>query len=202
MMLDHQEETMSLIDRVKNIILTPKTEWPVIDREPGDVPYIFTNYVAILAAIPAVCGFIGLAIVGVSLPGLGTIRLPVATALLSAIVSYLLTFAIVYVVALVVDALAPTFSSRKNFESALKVTAYSYTPSWLCGIFLLIPGLSFLAILGLYGLYLLWLGLPVLMKTPQDKSLGYTAAVVVIAIVIGIVLGMIQGAIFANPRMV
>jgi hypothetical protein len=192
---------MSLTDRVKNIILTPKTEWPVIDREPGDVPYIFTNYVAILAAIPAVCGFIGLSFVGMSLPGLGTVRMPVASGLLNAIVGYLLTFVIVYVVALIVDALAPTFSGRKNFDSALKVTAYSYTPSWLCGFFLLVPGLRFLTILGLYGLYLLWLGLPVLMKSPQDKSLAYTAAVVVSAIVIGIVLGLIQSALFAYPRM-
>jgi hypothetical protein len=105
------------------------------------------------------------------------------------------------VVALIVDALAPTFSGRKNFESALKVTAYSYTPSWLCGFFLLIPGLRFLTILGLYGLYLLWLGLPALMKSPQDKAIGYTAAVVVIAIVIGIVLGLIQSALFGFPRM-
>ena|SRR5258708_700852 len=192
---------MSLIDRVKNIILTPKTEWPVIDREPGDVPYIFTNYVAILAAIPAICGFIGMSIVGISLPGLGTIRIPVTTGLLSAIVGYLLTFAIVYVVALVVDALAPTFSGRKNFESALKVTAYSYTPSWLCGIFLLIPSLRVLTILGLYGLYLLWLGLPVLMKSPQDKSLPYTAAVVVCALIVQIILGLILSTLFGFPRM-
>ena len=187
---------MSLMDRVKNIILTPKTEWPVIDREPGDVAYVFTNYVAILAAIPAICGFIGFSIVGI-----GPFRMSVASGLLNAIVSYLLVFVIVYVVALIVDALAPTFGGNKNFESALKVTAYSYTPSWLCGIFLLIPRLSFLAILGLYGLYLLWLGLPVLMKAPQEKSLGYTVAIVVIAIVIGIVLGAIQSTIFSFPRM-
>ena len=193
---------MSLIDRVKNIILTPKTEWPVIDREPGDVAYIFTNYVAILAAIPAICGFIGMSIVGMSVPGLGTVRMPVVSGLLNAIVSYLFTFVSVYVVALIVNALAPTFSGRKNFESALKVTAYSYTPFWICGIFLLIPGLRFLTILGLYGFYLLWLGLPLLMKSPQDKSLGYTAAVVIVAIVIGVVLGLILGALFAYPRMV
>jgi Yip1 domain len=192
---------MSLVDRVKNIILTPQTEWPVIDREPGDVAYIFTNYVAILAAIPAICGFIGTSIVGVSLPGLGTVRMPVTAGLLNAIISYLLTFAIVYVVALITDALAPTFSARKNFESALKVVAYSFTPFWLAGIFMLIPALRFLAILGLYGLYLLWLGLPVLMKSPKDKALGYTGAVVVCAIILMIVLGVILGALFAYPRM-
>jgi len=122
--------------------------------------------------------------------------------LANAIVGYVLTFVIVYVVALIVDALAPTFSGRKNFESALKVTAYSYTPFWICGIFLLIPGLRFLTILGLYGFYLLWLGLPLLMKSPQDKSLAYTAAVVIVAVVIGVVIGLIMGALFAYPRMV
>ncbi len=192
---------MTLVDRVKNIILTPKTEWPTIDREPGDVAYLFTSYVAILAAIPAICGFIGLSIVGMSLPGMGTMRMGVASGIVNAIVGYLLAFLIVYVVAIIVDALAPTFGGRKDFESALKVTAYSYTPSWLCGIFLLFPGFRFLTILGLYGLYLLWLGLPPLMKSPQEKSLGYAAAIIVCAIVIGLILGMIQGALFSFPRM-
>jgi len=192
---------MTLIDRVKNIILTPKTEWPVIDREPGDVAYLFTSYVAILAAIPAICGFIGTSIVGISIPGMGTVRMGVASGLVNAIVSYLLTFLTVYVVALIVDALAATFGGRKNFDSALKVTVYSYTPLWLSGIFTLIPGLRFLGLLGLYGLYLLYLGLPVLMKSPQEKSLGYAAAVVVCAIVIGLILGMILGALFSFPRM-
>jgi hypothetical protein len=196
-----REGTMSLVDRVKNIILTPQTEWPVIDREPGDVAYIFTNYVAILAAIPAICGFIGMSIVGMSLPGLGTVRMPVTSGLLNAIVSYLLTFAIVYVVALITDALAATFAARKDFDSALKVIAYSFTPLWLAGIFMLIPGLRFLAILGLYGLYLLWLGLPVLMRAPNDKALGYTAAVFVSAIVLMVVLGLIVSALFSYPRM-
>jgi hypothetical protein len=82
------------------------------------------------------------------------------------------------------------------------VTVYSYTPLWLSGIFTLIPGLRFLGLLGLYGLYLLYLGLPVLMKSPQEKSLGYAAAVVVCAIVIGLILGMILGALFSFPRMV
>jgi hypothetical protein len=192
---------MTLIDRVKNIILTPKTEWPVIDRESGDVSYLFTSYVAILAAIPAICGFIGTSIIGFNVPSMGTVRLGVASGLGNAIVTYLLTFLIVYVVALIVDALAPTFGGRKDFSSALKLTVYSYTPAWISGVFLLIPGLRFLTILGLYGLYLLYLGLPPLMKSPQEKSLGYAAAVVVCAIVIGLILGMIQAALFSFPQM-
>jgi hypothetical protein len=192
---------MTLIDRVKNIILTPKSEWPVIDREPGDAAYLFKNYVAILAAIPAICGFIGTSLIGLSVPGMGTMRVPVGAGLGNAIVGYLLTFLIVYAVALIVDALAPSFGGRKHFESALKLTAYSYTPAWLCGFFFLIPALGFLSILGLYGLYLLWLGLPILMKSPREKSLLYAGAVVVCAIVLGIILGLVQGALFAVPQM-
>src|ERR1700756_76464 len=99
---------MNLVERVKGIILSPKTEWPVIAGEQGDAAYLFSNYVAILAAIPAVCGFIGAVLV--------------LFALIGAVVQYLLAFVAVYIVALVVNLLAPTFSSQKNFESALKLT--------------------------------------------------------------------------------
>jgi hypothetical protein len=176
---------MNLVERVKGIILTPKTEWPVIAGESGDVGYLFGNYVAILAAIPAVCGFIGAMLAGA----------PIGAALFAAVIHYLLTFVILYIVALIVDALAPTFSSTKNFANALKLTVYSYTPSWLVGIFLLIPGLRFLTILGLYGLYLLWLGLPPLMKTPPEKSIVYAIAIVICALIIAIVIAMILGAL-------
>ena len=191
---------MNLIERVKNIILTPQSEWPVIKREPGDVTYLFTNYVAILAAIPAVCGFIGMSVIGISLGGLGTVRVPLLSGLVGAIVGYLLTFAMVYIVALLTDVLAPTFNGQRNFENALKVTVYSYTPAWLVGVFLLIPALGFLSILGLYGLYLLWTGIHPMMKAPQEKSLVYTITIVVCAIVIGLVVGVIQAALMPLPR--
>jgi hypothetical protein len=191
---------MNLIERVKAILLTPRTEWPVIEREPGDVAYLFMNYVAILAAIPAVCGFIGTSLIGISLPGLGSVRVPILAGLIGAIVGYLLTFAMVYVVALLTDLLAPTFGGQKNFENALKLTVYSYTPAWLVGVFLLVPALGFLTILGLYGLYLLWTGISPLMKAPQEKSLVYTIAIVVCAIVIGLIVGLVQTAITPLPR--
>jgi hypothetical protein len=176
---------MNLVERVKGIILTPKTEWSVIAGEPGDAAYLFRNYVAILAAIPAVCGFIGALLAGA----------PIFAALIGAVIKYLLTFVVVYIVAWIVDLLAPTFGSQKNFANALKLTVYSYTPSWLAGIFLLIPGLRFLTILGLYGLYLLWLGLPPLMKTPPEKTIVYTIAIVVCAIVLAILIGLVLGAL-------
>ena len=173
---------MELVSRVKNIIVTPATEWQAIDRESGDVGYVFT-YVAILAAIPAVCGFIGTKLIGV----------PLGTALIAAILGYVLSFVTVYVVALITDALAPSFGGRKDFGSALKLTAYSYTPAWVVGIFSLVPYLGFLAILGLYGIYLLYLGLPTLMKCPKDRAVLYAVAIVVCAIIISFIISAIIG---------
>jgi hypothetical protein len=192
---------MNLVERIKAILLTPQTEWPVIERESGDPSYLFTNYVALLALIPAVAGFIGGSVIGVTVPVVGTVRLPFFTGLFDAIFGYVLTFVIVYVMAIVIDALAPSFGGQKNFPNALKLAAYSYTPAWLAGIFLLIPGLRFLAILGLYGLYLLYTGLPPLMKAPRDKALIYAIAVVVCALILAIVIGAIQSALFSLPRM-
>jgi hypothetical protein len=184
---------MDIVERVKAILLTPKSEWLVIERESGDPTYLFTNYVAILAAIPALCGFIGTSIIGISLPVIGTVRVGIGSGIASAIVNYLLAFVMVYVMGLIIDALAPTFNEQKNQPNALKLAVYSMTPAWLAGIFSLIPGFRVLGILGLYGLYLLWVGLPPLMKSPEEKSIGYAAAVVVCAIVISFVIAAIVG---------
>jgi hypothetical protein len=189
------EAFMNLVERVKAILLTPKTEWAAIEGEPGDPQYLFMNYVAILAAIPAVCRFIGTSIVGVNMPMVGAFRIGIVAGLVGAIVYYVLAFVMVYVMALIIDGLAPTFGGQKSQPSALKLAVYSMTPVWLVGVFSLIPGLSILAILGLYGLYLFWLGAPTLMKTPEDKSIAYTAAVVVCGIVVSVIVGAIVAAI-------
>jgi hypothetical protein len=192
---------MNLVERVKAILLAPQSEWSVIEREPGGLAYLFVNHVAFLAAIPAACGFIGMAVIGIPVPVIGTLRVSFISALISAIVSYLFAFVAVYVVALIVDALAPTFGAARSPENALKLAAYSYTPVWLVGVFLLVPGLWFMRILGLYGLYLMWLGIPVLMKAPsrENSTIGYFAAIIVCAIVIGYILSRIVGLIVGVP---
>jgi hypothetical protein len=191
---------MNLVERVKAILLTPKTEWPVIEREPGDAAYLFTKYVAILAAIPAIAGFIGSSLIGFSVPTVGTVRISIAAGLVNAVLTYVMSFVIAYVVALIADALAPRFGGQRGFENALKLVVYSYTAGWLAGIFLVIPALGFLGILGLYGIYVFWTGAPVLMKVPQGRATGYTAAVMVCALVIVIVVALLQAMLVGIPR--
>jgi hypothetical protein len=185
---------MNLAARVRNILFSPRSEWPVIEREFGEPVHLFLKYVAILALIPALAGFIGASFIGVKV-SVGTIRLPILPSLVNAVISYLLTFVLVYVTALVVDALTHYFGGRRNFTNALKLSVYSFTPVWLVGIFLLIPGLRFLTILGLYGIYLLWTGLPTLMRIPRDNALSCAVLVAVIAIIFTFLLALLQSAV-------
>ncbi len=174
---------MQLISRATAILATPRTEWPLIEREPAAPFSLFVNYVAILAAIPAVAAFIGKSMIGA--------YTPILAGLLRALIAYLAMFAVVYLIACVIDLLAPRFGGERNFANALKLAVYAHTPFWLAGIFLLIPGLHFLLVLGLYGVHLLWTGLPVLMRTPQYRLLPYAMIVAVCALIPAVVLAVI-----------
>lgn len=182
---------VSLVDRVKNILMTPKTEWPVIDAEPTSIGDIYKSYVMILAAIPSICMLIGLAAFG-----LGYFAMSFLIA--QAVISYVFALIGCYVLALIIEALAPSFGGTKDRVKAFKVAAYSYTAVWVAGVFLLFPPLAILLLIALaYTLYLLYLGLPVLMKSPDDKSLVYTVAVIVAAIVLYLVVGWITQKLLA-----
>ena len=111
-----------LIARVKGILLTPKTEWPVIAGEPTTVADLYKGYIVWLAAIPPIFAF------------LVTVRFLPGLALSQLLLGYALSLAMVFVVALIVDALAPSFGGTKDRVQALKTVTYAYTASWLAGI--------------------------------------------------------------------
>jgi hypothetical protein len=191
---------MALVDRVKGILLSPVTEWQVIDGETTTPGALYAGYIAPLAAIGPIAQVIGYSIFGVRVPFTGTVmRMPIGTALTGAVVRYVLMLIAVYVLALIIDALAPTFGGTKSQIQALKVAAYSSPAGWVVGIFALVPALQVLGILGLYSLYLLYLGLPVLMKSPKEKALGYTAVVIIAAIVLFMIIGTIAARFMVMP---
>ena len=190
---------MSLVDRVKRILMSPRTEWQVIDTEPTTAAQLYTGYIVPLAAIGPIAQLIGYSVFGISVPFMGTYRVPIGSAITSALVSYVLSLAATYILALIIDALAPTFNGQRSQTQALKVAAYSSTATWVAGIFHLIPGLRLLTILGLYSLYLLYLGLPIVMKSPREKAVAYTAVVILAAIVLFMVIGMIAGRFMGVP---
>jgi hypothetical protein len=183
---------MGLIDRAKAILLSPGKEWPVIEPEQTTVAALYGSYIIPLAAIGPIASFIRFSVFGITVPFVNTtIRVSPMRGVTSAVISYLLGLVGVYVVALVIDALAPTFGGQKNQMQALKLVAYASTASWLAAIFLIIPGLSVLSILGLYSIYLFWTGLPVMMKNPREKNLGYCVVAAICVIVIMFVISAV-----------
>ena len=182
-----------LLARIKGILLSPSTEWPLIAAEPTTAGSIYLGYVLPLVAIGVVATLLGSTLIGVTVPFAGTVRTGIFAAVLTAVLQFVFAFVIVWLISWLVDVLAPTFGGQRDSLRALKVTAYSYTPAWVAGIFHLIPMLGILAfVAGLYGLYLLYLGLPVLMRCPQDKSIGYTIVTVLCAIVMAVVIGVLS----------
>jgi hypothetical protein len=185
---------MGIVDRVKNILLTPKTEWPVIAGETASTGDLMAGYVAPLAGISVLCGFVGSSVVGMSLPFVGTYRTPILAGIGVAVFSFVMAFVGIFIMSLIINALAPKFGGEKNPAQAMKVAVYSYTPAWIAGVLGIIPALGLIGVLiSLYGLYLLYLGLPRLMKSPDEKSVAYTVVVVICAIVIGVVISALAG---------
>ena len=191
--------TSALIDRAKNIILKPTEEWTKIEAEKPTIQSLYTGYIMPLAAIPIIAGAIGTLIFGIG--GMGfMIRMSPVAVIVGAVVQYAFALAGVYIMGLVINALADTFGAKKDEMQALKVAAYSGTAAWLAGVFGLFPPLALLAIVGLYSLFLLYRGLPILMKAPADKALGYTASVVVVLLVVGIVFAALSSCVVGIGR--
>ena len=183
---------MSLVNRVKDILLKPKDTWPVIEGEEATPASLYTQYLMILAAIPAVCGFIGLSLVGIG--GFGfSIRIGIVAGLAHMVVSYVMSLVMIFVFSLIINALAPTFGGTKNSISALKLAVYGATAGMVGGVFSIIPMLGILGVLcGLYSIYLIYLGLPVLMKNPQEKSVVYTIVVLLVGFILSLVIGVVS----------
>jgi len=180
---------MNLVARAKAILMTPKQEWGVIDSEPLNVAELLSGYVLPLVAIGAIARFIGLSMIG-----LAGFRISIGMGIEMAITSFILSVIGVFVLAWVINALAPTFGATQGMPQAIKLSAYSMTAAWVAAIFYVLPFLGILALVGaLYSLYLFFLGLPILMKVPADKVVAYAVVVIVACIVVFWIIGTIVG---------
>src|SRR5438093_9883517 len=190
---------MNLISRTKNILLSPKQEWQVIDDEATSVGGLYLGYIVPLAAIEPIASSIRMALFGISVPSMGTYPVPIGAAVRQGIAQYVMALVGVFVLALIIDELAPYFRGHENRYQALKVAAYSSTAVWVVGIVGLIPGLTILGLLGLYSLDLLYLGLPALRRVPQDRAVAYTVVVIICAVLVFVVIVMISAQVGGRP---
>jgi Yip1 domain len=185
---------MDIVERAKAITLNPAATWPVIEAEKHDAKSLFVPYLLILAAIPAVCSFIGLSLVGMG--GFGfNFRVPVASGLAMMITTYILSIIMTFGMGWLASALAPTFGGQSDLVQGLKLAVFGGTPMMLAGIFNILPALSIIGLLvALYSLYVMYLGLPVLMKNPKEKTIVYMVVLIIASIIAGVVLSMVTRA--------
>lgn len=186
---------MALIDRAKNIILKPKEEWAVIGAEQADAGSLYTGYIMPLAAITPICSFVGMSVIGITLPYIGTVKTPMVSGIIQAAISYVVALIAVYIVAMIAAALAPNFGGVKDQVQGLKLCAYASTPVWIAGIFTLYSPLGIVVLLAaLYGLYVLYLGVPETMKVPKEKAIGFIVVLIIVEIVVFILVGIVATA--------
>ncbi len=187
-----------LLARVQNILLKPKTEWPVIAAEPETVARLYTNYILILAAIPAVFNFLKGSLIGTTVFGV-TVRTPIVSGIIGAILGYALTLGVVYLVGIIINALAPNFGGQKDQVQALKTSAYAYTAGWVASIAVIVPFIGWLIVLAgtFYGFYLMYLGLPHTMRAAPEKSVLYTVVVAIIGFILSLIIGLVLAGITA-----
>ena len=184
-----------LVTRVTNILTKPKQEWGVIAGETTSVAALYSGYIVILAAIPAVVSFLQMAFIGI-----GLFRIAITYVLMGTIVSYVLGLGAVYLAAFIIEKLAPNFQSQGDTLQALKLVAYANTAFWVAGVCNILPFLGVLGMIagGVYSIYLFYLGLPVMMKTPQDKVIPYMIVAAVVILIIQMVIFLLVGTITAG----
>ncbi len=187
---------MDLKTRATNMVMKPAAEWPVIAGEHTTAADLITGYAAPLAAISAVCTFLGQSFIGISLPMMGTVRVGIVRGFSAMIVSFVLGLVGLYIAAIVIEKLAPSFQSKGDTTQALKLVVFSMTPAWLAGVLNLIPALGILGILAaLYAIYLFYLGVPQVMHTPAAQVIPYMVVAAIVMVIITICVSFIVGII-------
>lgn len=183
----------SLIDRVKNILTNPKAEWEIINNEPATLQGLLTSYVIPLALLSAIATFLKFFVFS-SVFGM-------AYALAYTVFAVVVTVLVFVIAVYVIDALAPSFKSEKDINKSAQLIAYAGTAGYVAGIFSFIPVIGGLLSLAgaVYSIYLFYLGVGPLKKTPEDQKVVYIIVYVLVSWVIYMVLfSVVAGILFSS----
>ena len=182
---------MDIVARAKGLLMEPIKEWSIIAAEPADTASLFKSYVVPLAALSAVAGLIGVALMGMGVLGVGGL-------IGSAVLGYVLALVGIFVLAKIIETLAPRFGGPADPTAAMKLAAYAPTASWVGGVFMIIPWIGWIPALagGLYSLFLFYVGTPTVIRIPKDRVMGFAISVVMVAVAVNILIGIIIASLF------
>ncbi len=164
---------MNTLERIKKILTSPKTEWNIIASEETTARDVLKSYLIFVALIPAIGSFIGYGVIGYK-NMLGVDTSLISNGVRHALISFVGIIAGTYITAQVLNRLAGKFNSAANFDKAFQLVAYSYSPMCIAGVLYIFPSLGSIAgIISMYGLYIFYLGITPMMKTPEEKVTAY-----------------------------
>lgn len=182
-----------LIDRVKLVLVQPKEAWAKISNEQTDLKDFLMSYVLPLVLIPTIASFIGYGLIGM---GSYFKVASLSWGLHQAILAFLGAFLGVFVSAFCIHKLAPAFNTQVSLTNAIKLVAYSYTPSWLAGVFNILPSLSIISLLaGIYSLYILYIGFVPITNVSEEKKTSYFIVSLILVIAVSVIVSLVIGAI-------
>lgn len=194
---------MNMFENTIGLLLKPGDTLPLLKEDYTDLkqPLI---YLCILALIPFMATFIGYTAVGFSGGPDGNIRVPVGSTLVHVVIQYILTVGGVFIFALIVNLLAPKMGGKEDFLQAFKTVVYACTPSLIGGFLSIHPRLSLTAstagfilglIIAIYGIYILYQGLLILMECSKTTITTYTVVAVISGIIVWIFLEIVNNVI-------
>ena len=171
------------------MIFTPVAGWRAVGEERGAVRALLLSFVLPMALIPAAASFVGYGFVGVDgllfrVSGLYWGAVMAINSLITSVAVYLLgTY--------IVDRMAPGFGAVRELGRSAQLVAYSSTPAWVAGIFYAVPSLQEGVVLGLYGVYLFYLGIPLLKRMPDDQRVAFTISSAIVIIILRFLIGLL-----------
>lgn len=181
-----------LFEKIRDLVFKPKQTWEAIDKISLTQKQLIGGYLLPLAAIPTIAFFLGYSVFGVRIPFSGVYRMVWLQSLITALVGYFVAVFSAVIIANIISQMATWFQSAPDLNKGYKLVVFSYAPFWIAGILYIIPTLSVIVLIaGLYGLYLLFLGIPIVMDVPENRVKIYGVASLVVALIVYIILSQI-----------
>lgn len=174
------------IQHMMGILYHPKTEWGMIRDEHYSTSHVYLQQISILAAIPAVCLYIGTTQIGWSVAGGDFVKLSPGSSLMAAIAFYFAMWVAVGFIAGSMHWMEKNYGGNISFEDCLLLTTYTATPMFLAGLSGLYPMLWFNVSVGLiavcYSVYLLYTGVPIIMQIPEERAFLFSTSVLTVGL--------------------
>lgn len=175
------------LNHVWGLFTHPQQEWQEISRSNCSIGKCYCSHVLLLAAIPAIFGFVGTTQIGWQIASHEVVKLTTQSALPIAVIFYITMLIGVFTMGKMIHWMAQTYGTHKTLSQCIALAAYTATPLFLIGIMLIYPILWLNMILGIpalgYSIYLLYVGVPIVMDIPVERGFLLSSAIMAVGLV-------------------